>query len=292
MSTTFSAPTSPATPLIDSEKAPPRLSRQLSDTPLSLTSPPSSFARHSRLYLSAISLFLLLGLNVGLHCVGGWNALLGRWGDAAEATKGGVRTLERRQETEAMPTYSTSVYENGDTSTFVYTTRPIVNPQGYTIGTLTGYVHDSSTPTPTSSVVENFEETSASATGPTAFPTFSTSTFDDGHESTYIYTTRPIVNPGGYTIGTLTGYVPQFPSSITSTPSPTTTTSTTSFPTSAPTSTDHSYDADEFSSASKTVAPAALLVASPPPTIEQRFDDSSLLHRRGINFALDGREVV
>ncbi|GAA5844880.1 hypothetical protein JCM11251_004661 [Rhodosporidiobolus azoricus] len=37
---------------------------------------------------------------------------------------------------------------------------------------------------------------------------FSTSTFKDGRTSTFVKTTRPIVNPGGFTIGTLTGYVP------------------------------------------------------------------------------------
>ncbi|GAA5860847.1 hypothetical protein JCM8547_003867 [Rhodosporidiobolus lusitaniae] len=37
---------------------------------------------------------------------------------------------------------------------------------------------------------------------------FSTSTLKDGRTSTFVKTTRPIVNPGGFTIGTLTGYVP------------------------------------------------------------------------------------
>ncbi|GAA5983372.1 hypothetical protein JCM11641_006049 [Rhodosporidiobolus odoratus] len=37
---------------------------------------------------------------------------------------------------------------------------------------------------------------------------FSTSTLKDGSTMTFVRTTRPIVNPGGYTIGTLTGFVP------------------------------------------------------------------------------------
>ncbi|KAI5477466.1 hypothetical protein MNV49_006378 [Pseudohyphozyma bogoriensis] len=95
------------------------------------------------------------------------------------------------------PKYSTSTYEDGDVSTFVYTTRPIVNPGGYTIGTLTGYV----------------VESDATSTSTTSKPSSS-----------------PIVNPGGYTIGTLTGYVPlsTAESSSSSTTSPTTTTSSSS----------------------------------------------------------------
>ncbi|GAA5940360.1 hypothetical protein JCM1841_003919 [Sporobolomyces salmonicolor] len=40
--------------------------------------------------------------------------------------------------------YSYTTDAEGETSTFVKTTRPIVNPGGYTIGTLTGYVAQSS----------------------------------------------------------------------------------------------------------------------------------------------------
>ncbi|GAA6059951.1 hypothetical protein JCM10212_003091 [Sporobolomyces blumeae] len=56
--------------------------------------------------------------------------------------------------------------------------------------------------------------------------TYSTSTLRDGSTQTFVFTTRPIVNPGGYTIGTLTGYVPV--------PTTTTTTTTTTGSTPAP----------------------------------------------------------
>ncbi|GAA5915218.1 hypothetical protein JCM6882_003374 [Rhodosporidiobolus microsporus] len=54
---------------------------------------------------------------------------------------------------------------------------------------------------------------------------FSTSTFKDGRTSTFVKSTRPIVNPGGFTIGTLTGYVPTL---VNSTSAPASTTASSS----------------------------------------------------------------
>ncbi|BGO95194.1 hypothetical protein NBRC10512_000977 [Rhodotorula toruloides] len=69
--------------------------------------------------------------------------------------------------------YSTTTYEGGKgaTSTFVKTTRPIVNPGGYTIGTLTGFVPVSTTTLPaspsTSSSSDSSSASSASMTNET-----------------------------------------------------------------------------------------------------------------------------
>ncbi|GAA5962293.1 hypothetical protein JCM8115_004284 [Rhodotorula mucilaginosa] len=186
----------------------------------------------------------------------------------------------------SLPKYSslTTTGQQGEptTQSFVYTTRPIVNPGGYTIGTLTGYVQITATPTnnatsssssssssllteptpsPTSTSTETAaqdeptstdysrvpwvsrdhetdEDASTAPTTPTRLakraeviedesapqPTvteapspiattpsatdgaeYSTSTDRAGSVYTLVKTTRPIVNPGGFTIGTLDG---------------------------------------------------------------------------------------
>ncbi|GAA5962950.1 hypothetical protein JCM21900_005355 [Sporobolomyces salmonicolor] len=61
--------------------------------------------------------------------------------------KGRGRWWKRQQlATSGSTEYSYTTDAAGETSTFVKTTRPIVNPGGYTIGTLTGYVAQSSAP--------------------------------------------------------------------------------------------------------------------------------------------------
>ncbi|GAA5869526.1 hypothetical protein JCM1840_004448 [Sporobolomyces johnsonii] len=63
------------------------------------------------------------------------------------AGTGRARWWKRQQlATSGSTEYSYTTDAEGETSTFVKTTRPIVNPGGYTIGTLTGYVAQSSTP--------------------------------------------------------------------------------------------------------------------------------------------------
>lgn len=219
-------------------------------------------------------------------CAGGFD----RFVAPASANEGRVkldlgerRRVKRAQvdaPTSSQPKYSslTTTGEQGEptTQSFIYTTRPIVNPGGYTIGTLTGYVQitatptnnatsssshlNEPTPTPTASSTETAaqeptstdysrvpwvsrdheddedastaptaparlakraeviddesapeptvtEATSAIATTPSATDgaEYSTSTDRAGSVYTLVKTTRPIVNPGGFTIGTLDG---------------------------------------------------------------------------------------
>ncbi|GAA5903043.1 uncharacterized protein JCM6883_002674 [Sporobolomyces salmoneus] len=142
---------------------------------------------------------------------------------------------------------------------------------------------------------------------------YSTSTLRDGSTQTFVFTTRPIVNPGGYTIGTLTGYVPV--SSTTSDAGPTTTipsaeptsstrsastipnasaTSSNLQPSSLPSATSTS---DSWSRVSTTSLPQPTPTPSPsseeevveaPSTTSEAFDfsevDYHLLHRRGLDF--------
>ncbi|GAA5838182.1 hypothetical protein JCM3766R1_001852 [Sporobolomyces carnicolor] len=145
---------------------------------------------------------------------------------------------------------------------------------------------------------------------------FSTSTLRDGSTQTFVFTTRPIVNPGGYTIGTLTGYVPV--SSTVSDAGPTSTvessrTTTSTSPsrsastippasyhsvstTSQPTSRSSS-SSEAWSRVSTTSLPPASThasEASSPASLAKRsqsgeeFDfsevDFHLLHRRGLDF--------
>ncbi|KAK4046964.1 hypothetical protein OIO90_006382 [Microbotryomycetes sp. JL221] len=118
----------------------------------------------------------------------------------------------QQQQTSNSPTYSTTTFINGQVSTFVYTTRPIVGPQGATIGTLTGYV-PLTTSVESSSSSSSTTPTSTSSATHVPSPTYSTTTLSDDQgdatsTATFVYTTRPIINPAGATIGTLTGYVP------------------------------------------------------------------------------------
>ncbi|BGP27340.1 pathogenesis-related protein 1-like protein [Rhodotorula toruloides] len=92
------------------------------------------------------------------------------------AGRAGRRQLWKRQ---GGAGYSTTTYSGGQgaTSTFVKTTRPIVNPGGYTIGTLTGFVPVSTTTLPSSpsasssppstAAASSANETTASVTSPT-----------------------------------------------------------------------------------------------------------------------------
>lgn len=126
-------PTAPDAPLPSesaSEKAP-RLARQISASPLRVTSPPSSLAQHSRAYLFAVLALVSVVAVVGGGSLGGWScsgrsrpadAAMDRDAKFASLMKRGV---EPRAETTAK--YSTSTYDDGQTSTFVYTTRPIVS---------------------------------------------------------------------------------------------------------------------------------------------------------------------
>ncbi|KAM0748936.1 hypothetical protein T439DRAFT_57928 [Meredithblackwellia eburnea MCA 4105] len=133
---------------------------------------------------------------------------------------------------------STEVYgDERGTSSFVWTTRPIVNPGGWTIGTLTGYVNIKPTPTsqPTTApsipsptelpelegwethlrqkrgFMEDWteeEEQQAVFPSPTTLADGSELSYSierNGDTTMYVKTTRPIVNPGGYIIGTLDG---------------------------------------------------------------------------------------
>ncbi|KAL8291255.1 hypothetical protein RQP46_002233 [Phenoliferia psychrophenolica] len=305
-------PTDPATPLLTAEspneKAAPKLARQISATPLRLT-PPSPLAQHSRLYLFTVLGFVGLLALVGGGAAGGWTCVgrsVREGGhappplDVAGERDARFAKLVKREEAEASPTYSTSTYANGETSTFVYTTRPIVsttapplclprrfsdavfsgcdqvNPQGYTIGTLTGYQHVSSTTSP-SPTANRVRAAAPQKPPPTPSPTYSTSTYSNGNTSTFVYTTRPIVNPIGVTIGTLTGYVPAPQQTDIESSSVNSTSSTIA----------------SNSTASSTAACTAEVVKRAVPTsapLEMRFDDSNLLHRRGINFELEHEE--
>ncbi|KAM0786230.1 hypothetical protein ACM66B_007031 [Microbotryomycetes sp. NB124-2] len=71
----------------------------------------------------------------------------------------------------ASPTFSTTTNSNGVVSTFVYTTRPIVGPQGATIGTLTGYV-----PLTTTAVSSSAQSSSEAPASPTSTTNVATST--------------------------------------------------------------------------------------------------------------------
>ncbi|GAA5988065.1 hypothetical protein JCM5350_003923 [Sporobolomyces pararoseus] len=152
---------------------------------------------------------------------------------------------------------------------------------------------------------------------------FSTSTLRDGSTQTFVYTTRPIVNPGGYTIGTLTGYVPvstqaqdagpttttaeptETPQSSSSTLSSSSSSSTrsastiphsassTSFLPSRTPSPNTSTPSDSWSRISTTSVPfptsTSIVERDSTPTGEsQEFDfdevDYHLLHRRGLDF--------
>ncbi|KAK4049950.1 hypothetical protein OIV83_003774 [Microbotryomycetes sp. JL201] len=167
---------------------------------------------------------------------------------------------------QASPTYSTTTNSNGDVSTFVYTTRPIINPAGATIGTLTGYVPLTTDVPASDTSIMTVTPTSPSSSSRAEPPTFSTTTFENSAgsataTSTFVYTTRPIVNPAGATIGTLTGYVPL---------------------TSAPTSTFHSITPSPKPSDS-------------PSLLDDEFAveiDLHLLHRRGVDFKAAYEQVV
>ncbi|GAA5930970.1 uncharacterized protein JCM15063_002509 [Sporobolomyces koalae] len=152
---------------------------------------------------------------------------------------------------------------------------------------------------------------------------YSTSTLRDGSTQTFVFTTRPIVNPGGYTIGTLTGYVPVSSTtgdagrttSATSEAKPTITThssssrastrSTSTIPESSSTSTSHRHSSKSSSSATSTadhnetswsrVSTTSIPSTSATPTStashalqEEEMDfsqvDYHLLHRRGLDF--------
>ncbi|ORY76551.1 hypothetical protein BCR35DRAFT_353352 [Leucosporidium creatinivorum] len=271
----------PSSPVTFDEKPP--LHRNTSATPQtsSLDSPDSSsrarFRRAIFFTTGTLAITVLVAslyaTNLALGGAGGCS----RWRAGASETSHdeGMTRLRKRDAAVASPTYSTSTYTNGQTSTFVYTTRPIVNPGGYTIGTMTGYVVEkptamsesaSTASAPASSTSASWSEVQAAAE--TASPTYSTST-GSAATSTYVYTTRPIVNPGGYTIGTLTGYVP-IPTTATSS-STRDGLSTTTIPSSSP-------------SATPTAAPLA----------ERDFAevDMHLLHRRGVNFEEAAEEEV
>ncbi|GAA6008521.1 hypothetical protein JCM11491_004507 [Sporobolomyces phaffii] len=145
---------------------------------------------------------------------------------------------------------------------------------------------------------------------------YSTSTLRDGSTQTFVYTTRPIVNPGGYTIGTLTGYVPV--SSTSQDAGPTTTAESTATPVSDSTSSSHystqspstvpapssshketsslpsrtgsPSHSDSWSRVSTTSLPrpTSTVQASAPALASEEFDfsevDYHLLHRRGLDF--------
>ncbi|KWU41675.1 hypothetical protein RHOSPDRAFT_27474 [Rhodotorula sp. JG-1b] len=261
---------------------------------------PSSTAMHA--YKSAVvraavvtGTVAVVALALTTLCAGGFDRFVASSpdndGTRVKLDLGERRRVKRAQvdapTSSSQPKYSslTTTGEQGEptTQSFVYTTRPIVNPGGYTIGTLTGYVQITATPTnnatssfssllteptPTSTPTSISTETAAQeepantdysrvpwvsrdhetdedtapsvptagtrlakraeiiddesapeptvteapspiATTPSASATdgaeFSTSTDRAGSVYTLVKTTRPIVNPGGFTIGTLDG---------------------------------------------------------------------------------------
>lgn len=141
----------------------------------------------------------------------------------------------KRSEPVSSPTYSTSVYENGETSTFVYTTRPIVgrhcaardgeglagepselttnassqvNPGGFTFGTITAYVL---APTETTTLPSSPATTTPATTTPSSPATSSTpATTSRPCTTSTRLTKRPI-----FTASTI-------PSSLSHSPTPTT----------------------------------------------------------------------
>ncbi|POY72847.1 hypothetical protein BMF94_4102 [Rhodotorula taiwanensis] len=236
--------------------------------------------------VTAVSLIVLCALSI--LCAGGFNhpalvhptafekaARLERLqSDARQAARGLIKRNSLVQEApeSASPTFSslTTTDQQGEptTQSFVYTTRPIVNPGGYTIGTMTGYVQIKPTATASATNSSSPEQPTSAGAGttpqrlpgayviaaakaaaeaadtegssppvgarlakrdagvvgaaaapsttepPTALPVtttgtgsaeYSTSTDRAGSVYTLVKTTRPIVNPGGYTIGTLDG---------------------------------------------------------------------------------------
>ncbi|KDE02244.1 hypothetical protein MVLG_07186 [Microbotryum lychnidis-dioicae p1A1 Lamole] len=263
--------------------------------------------RNKRSYISLggviVVLLILLGVMLGL--VKGqekrWESVIEeqqRHHGAIESSASAVRRGRWAKRTERSE-YSFST-KNGTVATYIYTTKPIVNPGGYTIGTLTGYVtytgkpfstttsaapaatsssaptsistltstktsdstHDESTssterhshpsntaspthtkhhsaPTPTNpptipdsllqllvngpkrlkrsleqDAQEQLLEKETSSVPPNTVTTavsnqdgreYSYSVRKDGGTATFVKTTRPIVNPAGYTIGTLDG---------------------------------------------------------------------------------------
>ncbi|GAA5881584.1 hypothetical protein JCM16303_005498 [Sporobolomyces ruberrimus] len=145
---------------------------------------------------------------------------------------------------------------------------------------------------------------------------YSTSTLRDGSTQTFVFTTRPIVNPGGYTIGTLTGYVPVPTTSSDAGPTTTTVPASSKTPTSTrsastiphsssshiktsslpPRTSSSTTHNDSWSRVSTTSIPPpspTSTYAAPPPSAsatqeQEEFDfsevDYHLLHRRGLDF--------
>ncbi|GAA5992948.1 hypothetical protein JCM10908_000765 [Rhodotorula pacifica] len=94
-----------------------------------------------------------------------------------------LRAKRALEDTADKPKYSslTTTDKQGapTTQSFVYTTRPIVNPGGYTIGTLTGYVQLTATPSsatslPSTASSSTAEPTSISTTEAAQSPTSTT----------------------------------------------------------------------------------------------------------------------
>lgn len=107
-----------------------------SSTPQRVIGPnPSSFSRHSRLYLAigttifAVCTILLTALIHGVPRVEGAFTQSERAHDAELRAQRRFGVLARRAEggDETFATYVTTVDAEGDTSTLVYTTRPIVS---------------------------------------------------------------------------------------------------------------------------------------------------------------------
>ncbi|TNY19507.1 hypothetical protein DMC30DRAFT_302062 [Rhodotorula diobovata] len=196
-------------------------------------------------------------------CGGGGSRVQQQEGGGAQGHQWAKRQADAEESTTGKEEFSTTTYL-GDVTTYVKTTRPIVNPGGYTFGTLTGYV-----PVPTTTAVSSNPASSSSA---------------DSSESE-----APSAS---------------FSRSVTSLPSMTTSTATSSASagaSSAPSasaspvqderepwaSREAEAAAASAASSSTTSAPVRRLVkraAAPEPAWDFAAVDAHLLHRRGEDF--------
>ncbi|SCZ94707.1 BZ3500_MvSof-1268-A1-R1_Chr12-3g04059 [Microbotryum saponariae] len=142
--------------------------------------------RNERWYISlgGVILVLLILLGVMLGLVKGqekrWESVIeeqqrhGAIKSSASAVRRG-RWAKRNERSE----YSFST-KNGTVATYIYTTKPIVNPGGYTIGTLTGYVTYTGKPFSTTA---SAAPAATSSSAPTSISTLtSTKPTDSTHE--------------------------------------------------------------------------------------------------------------
>jgi hypothetical protein len=123
----------PSSPVAVAQNEKPPLHRAPSASPQSLSSPDSSRSRFRRAIFLTTGTLAITVLVASLYAtnlaMGGPLGGCSRWsGRASETAPQDMTRLRKRDSVQAQTSmYSTTTYTNGKTSTFVYTTRPIVS---------------------------------------------------------------------------------------------------------------------------------------------------------------------